>query len=124
MEQLVPFEVRAGHDDVLIAVTPTTRLAGATVRGIGSATVERLSDRASRSLADAVQRIVPAAQEVLDAVKQVGLDPSEVTVSFGIGLTAGAEAFIASATTNANFSVTLTWKGAAEPGAGPSAGPG
>jgi hypothetical protein len=108
MEQLVPFEIGSG-DAVLVAVVPASAGTGPTVRGLGGATVERVTATTSRSFVEAVQRVIPAAQLVLDAIRRGSASPNEVSVSFGIGLTAGADAFIASATTNANFTVTLSW---------------
>lgn len=109
MEQLVPFGLTAGDGTVLIAVASTSSGTAPVTRGLGGATGERIADQANRSLADAVEKVLPAALEVLASVGRTAIGCDEMSVSFGIGLTAGADAFIASATANANFTVSLKW---------------
>lgn len=117
MDPLVSFAANGG--EVLIEVASTTGAGGPTVRGLGATSAERLVATADKSLAEAVGRAVPAAIEVLGAVEKASVGPTEITISFGIGLTAGADAFIASATTSANFEVTLVWK-REQAGSGPA----
>jgi hypothetical protein len=111
MEQLVPFDV-GGHGTVLIAVASVASadVGTPTLRGLERGSVEKVAESAGRSLRSAVERVIPAAHDVLDMVERSSSRPDEVSVCFGIGLTASADAFIASASSNASFTVTLTWK--------------
>jgi Trypsin-co-occurring domain 1 len=69
-----------------------------------------LVDKAVHTFEDALRSIRPAAESVLTTIRDMGQQPKEVSVAFGIKLSAGIGAFIASATAESNFTVTLTWQ--------------
>ncbi|MET0736252.1 MAG: CU044_2847 family protein [Microbacterium sp.] len=81
---------------------------GSGLRGHGSgAVVEQVSE----TFESAVKRVQPAAAAVLDAVRSGPYPPLEVTVQFGLEMSAELGAIIATTGVQANFLVTLTWRG-------------
>lgn len=60
-------------------------------------------------LREAVGPAVEAARAVLAQVREVG--PDEIEVTFGIKVTGTMNWLVAKAASEANFEVTLTWKG-------------
>ena len=70
-------------------------------------------ERAGQTFEDALGRIQPAVQGVIDQMLSLAHRPDEVCVEFGLDLHAEAGAFIAAASTTANFTVKLTWRDAA-----------
>lgn len=67
-------------------------------------------EKASQNFEAALEKIRPAATAVISKLKEMGEPPGEIEMEFGLGLSAKAGAFIASAGTTANFKVTLTWR--------------
>jgi hypothetical protein len=104
MDSFVEFSTGTG-ESVLVQVNGG---AGVPItRGGGSAA---LVQQAQRSFEEAVGRIRPAVQGLIDQLVALPHHPSEVSVEFGINLHAEAGAFIAQAGTTANFTVKLTWE--------------
>jgi hypothetical protein len=68
--------------------------------------------QAQQSFEEAVSRIQPAVQGVIDQMLSLAQQPDEVCVEFGLDLHAEAGAFIAAAGSTANFTVKLTWRAA------------
>ena len=58
----------------------------------------------------AIDKVKPAADYLLQAIKNLDAAPESVEVTFGIKLSTKAGAVIASAAAEGNFEVTLTWK--------------
>lgn len=122
MGRLVEFDLADGGS-VLVELTPAAAServpaprvpAGAeggpelapVTRSIGrGATMER----AQRTFEEAVDGILPAVQNMIGRMRELAETPDEVCIEFGLDLHAEAGAFIASASTGANFSVSLTW---------------
>lgn len=69
---------------------------------------EDVAEKAKQTFEQALDRVKPAVDAVMSRLRT--LQPDEVDVEFGIKLNTKAGAFIASAGTEANFKVTLTWK--------------
>jgi Trypsin-co-occurring domain 1 len=57
-----------------------------------------------------VARVQPAAQALVSRLRSLVDAPEEIGVEFGLELRAEAGAFIAAASSTANFKVTLTWR--------------
>jgi hypothetical protein len=108
MGRLVEFDTGDG-DSVLVEVTDTSSAgsAGPVTRGLG---VDKVAEHAHRSFEDAVGRVQPAAQAIISRLRDLADTPDEVQVEFGLGINAEAGGFIASASTTANFKVTITWR--------------
>jgi Trypsin-co-occurring domain 1 len=69
-----------------------------------------VTEQARHSFEDAIGRVQPAAQSLIAGLRAVADAPDEVGLEFGLELSAEAGAFIASASSTANFRVTLTWR--------------
>jgi hypothetical protein len=67
-----------------------------------------LAAEAAQTLESAVAALVPGATALLDKFRAT--KPSEVSLSFGIKLTAEAGAVIARTAGECNFAVTLRWR--------------
>ncbi len=68
-----------------------------------------IADKAKDTFEDALDKIKPAAQSIIDKLRDLHDEPDEIGVEFGIKLSAAAGAFIASAGVDANYKVTLKW---------------
>ena len=62
------------------------------------------------SYREAIDRVRPAADYLLQSISNLNAAPETVEVSFGIKLSTKAGAIIASAAAEGNFAVKLTWK--------------
>ena len=106
---LVEFPLSEGGSVVVASVGP-----GAAHHPYGPVLRGRVSEavvtQASESFETVVQRVQPAATAVLDAARSGPHPPSEVTVEFGIEMSADLGAVIASTAVQANFKVTITWQ--------------
>ncbi|MCX4762324.1 CU044_2847 family protein [Streptomyces sp. NBC_01275] len=103
MGRLVEFPTADGST-VLVEVSDQS--IGTVTRGINGSTI---SERAQQTFEEAVHRLQPAMQAVVSHLQSATQSPDEVQVEFGLNLHAQAGAFIAAASTTANFTVTLTW---------------
>jgi len=103
MGQLVEFRTADGGK-VLVEVSQG--LAGPVTRSMRGTDV---IERAQQSIEAAVARVQPAVQGVVAQLRSLPERPDEVHVEFGLNLHAEAGAFIAAASTTANFTVALTW---------------
>jgi hypothetical protein len=80
---------------------------GPTVRGLEG---QAVAEHARVSFEAAVSRVQPAVQAMIRQLKDLSEQPDEVQLQFGLDLHAEAGAFVAQASADANFSVTLTWR--------------
>lgn len=103
MAQLIEFTADGGQS---IFVQVEDSAAGPVTRGIGAQSV---AIRASQTFEDAIGCVRPAAEAIVAQLRSLAAAPDEVEVEFGLTLSAGAGAFIAAASTEANFKVSLTW---------------
>ncbi|MDX3077494.1 CU044_2847 family protein [Streptomyces sp. MI02-7b] len=65
--------------------------------------------RAERTLGQMLDTVRPVADSFVGRFRGMANAPDEVTLEFGVSLSAEADVVIASTATAANFSVTLTW---------------
>ncbi|MET8225108.1 CU044_2847 family protein [Streptomyces sp. NPDC005301] len=65
--------------------------------------------RAERSLGEMLDTVRPVADSFVGRFRDLADAPDEITLEFGVSLSAEADVVIASTATQANFSVTLTW---------------
>ncbi|WP_345148745.1 CU044_2847 family protein [Arthrobacter ginkgonis] len=105
MRELVEFRSADGGT-VLVEVEEGP---GVVTRGGGRGEVFK---QAQQTFEEAVSRIQPAVQGVINQMLSLTHRPDEVCVEFGLDLHAQAGAFIAAAGATANFTVTLTWRAA------------
>ncbi len=110
MKRLVEFPLQEGGT-LLVEVDEPERYAETTMRGgvVKAARPGEIADKAQDTFEDALDKIKPAAQAIIDKLRALSDAPDEIGVEFGIKLSAEAGAFIASAGVEANYTVTLTW---------------
>ncbi len=91
---------------------------GATSGGYGGGEVtrswgdreQRVVAQAQQSFEQAVARVQPAVQELVRRLRSLAERPAEITVDFGIELSAEVGAFVAGASSTGNFTVSMTWR--------------
>ena len=120
MTRLVEFQLQDGGS-VLVQVDEAA--AGPVTRGLGDS--RTVTEQARLTFEDAISRVQPAAQSLISRLRarvqpaaqalvsqlrSLVDAPEEIGVEFGLELSAEAGAFIASASSTANFKVTLTWR--------------
>ena len=69
-----------------------------------------LTARAAQTFESALERVRPAAQAIIQKLRDLPDTPDEVEVEFGLKLSAEAGAIIAAGGVEANYRVTLKWK--------------
>lgn len=72
--------------------------------------------RAQRSFGEMLDTVRPVAESFVGRFRGLTNAPDEITLEFGVSLSAEADVVIASTATAANFSVTLTWNRSDDPG--------
>ncbi|MEU1021033.1 CU044_2847 family protein [Streptomyces sp. NPDC005904] len=65
--------------------------------------------RAERSFGQMLDTVRPVAESFVGRFRGLSNAPDEITLEFGVSLSAEADVVIASTATAANFSVSLTW---------------
>ena len=81
---------------------------GGTVRAGREETIEK----AEETFEDALNRVLHAARSVVEKLQGMGSRPHEIEVNFGINLITQSGDFLASATAQADFGMTVCWTGA------------
>lgn len=77
--------------------------------GLVKASLSEKIAKAQQTLEKSLERVQPAAQFVIAQLRELHDAPDEVQVSFGLKLSADAGAVLASASAEANYTVTLKW---------------
>ncbi|GHJ39786.1 CU044_2847 family protein [Streptomyces sp. TS71-3] len=77
--------------------------------------------RATRSLGDLLAGVRPVAQHFVEGFSTMAHAPDEITVEFGLSLSAQADVVVSSTSAQANFKVCLTWNRESAGGAGTAA---
>jgi Trypsin-co-occurring domain 1 len=104
MSRLVEFPLQDGGT-ILVQVDEAA--AGPVTRGLGDRLV---TEQAQQTFEQAIARVQPAAQALISRLRALADAQDEVGVEFGLELSAEAGAFIAAASSTANFKVTLSWR--------------
>ena len=110
VRQLVEFPLESGGS-VLVEVDDAAS-GGPVTRGLRD---QRVTETARQSFEQAISHVQPAANALLGRLRAMADAPDEVVVEFGLQLSAEAGAFIASASSSATFTVSLTWRRSTEP---------
>jgi NTP-dependent ternary system trypsin peptidase co-occuring protein len=103
LRKLVEFKLEDGGSVYVEAEAP----AGEITRGMRQG---ELAAEASKTLEAALASVQPAAVAIVERLRGLADTPDEIQVGFGIQLSAEFGAFVAKASGDANFSVTLHWK--------------
>ena len=106
MKRLVDFPLEHGGS-VLVEVDEAS--AGPVVRGLGK---DRLTvaERTDKTFEEATATVVPAASGLLSRLRAAHDPAAEISIEFGVQLSAQTGAFIAAAAVEANFKVSMTWR--------------
>jgi hypothetical protein len=105
VKRLVSFPLEAGGN-VMIEVEEEA--GGSVMRGLHPSDV---IEAAGNSFEAAIEAIKPAAAAVATKLRNFADAPEDVEVEFGLKFAGQARAFIASASTEAQFRVKMVWKG-------------
>ena len=100
MKRIVEFPLESG-DSILVEVDePSDRI------GLG----DEIAEKAQKTFESALNAIKPVASTVINKVRSLNEPADEVEVKFGIKMTAGLGAVIASGKGEVNYEITLKWK--------------
>ena len=100
MKRIVEFPLENG-DSILIEVDEQSDRIG-----LGDEIIEK----AQKTFESALNTIKPVASTILNKVRSLNEPANEVEVKFGIKMTAGLGAVIASGNGEVNYEITLKWK--------------
>jgi len=103
--QVVEFPVETGG--TLLVRVADQPAGGATVRGLRT---QQVIEQADRTFEKALQTVREVARGVLGQLEGLAVMPAEVTVEFGIELTASTGAVLVAAGSTAQLKVGLTWR--------------
>lgn len=106
MKRLVEFPLEQGGS-VLVEIDEAP--AGPTMRGLGKDRPS-VAERTDKTFEEATATVVPAARSLLARLRAHDDPADEISIEFGVQLSAQTGAFIASAAVEANFKVSMTWR--------------
>lgn len=112
MKHLVEFDLEDGST-IWIEVDEPEGVGGAirASRGIGS---PEIPEKSPQTFEQALSKIRPATDKVISTLRDLVQKPDEIEMQFGFSLSAAAGVVIASASTQANYTVTLRWSSKAQ----------
>ncbi len=102
MKQIIPVDL---GDDTCVFVEIELSEVEDTV-DIG---LPEIGHKAKEKFATALDHVLPIADMMLHKLRSLSSHPEEIEVTFGVNIGTEVNAFIASSTLNANFSVRLAW---------------
>jgi len=111
VKRLVEFELEDGGT-LLVEVDEPERGRGAVPAGRGRRRGE--PGKADEKFETVLAKIKPVGTALIAKIRELADPPDEVGVEFGLKLNATAGVVVASAATEANFKVSLTWKRAGD----------
>lgn len=68
-----------------------------------------LATKAKQTFEEALDEIKPVADVMVDKLRTMSAQPDEISVTFGLKMSASAGAFIAASGVEANFTILLKW---------------
>ena len=107
MKQLIEFPLEDGQT-IIVEVNELEGERGS--RRVARSTEEE-PEKAPQTFEQALSKIRPATEKVITTLRGLVQKPDEIEMEFGFSLSAGAGVIIASASTEANYKVTLRWQG-------------
>jgi hypothetical protein len=108
MKRLIEFPMEDGATILVEAEVPEEP--GMIPAARGERGVLKAQQTFEQTLEAALDRIRPAAQVLIQKLRALHDPPDEIQVEFGLSLNAQAGAFIAAASTEAHYKITLTWR--------------
>lgn len=109
MKRFVEFKMEDGSAIIVEVDEPDT---GGTTRA--SRHPGEIAEEAKETFEQALSKIRPATEKVITTLRGLSHNPDEIEMEFGFSLNAAAGVVIASASTHANYKVTLRWNGKEE----------
>jgi Trypsin-co-occurring domain 1 len=106
MKRLIDFPLAQGGS---VLVETDELPAGPVVRGLGKDR-PTVAERTDKTFEEATATVVPAAHSLLARLRADDDPAEEISIEFGVQLSAQTGAFIASAAVEANFRVSMTWR--------------
>ena len=106
MKHLIEFKMEDGGAIIVEVDEPET---GGTTRA--SRRPGEIAEEAKETFEQALSKIRPATEKVITTLRGLAHKPDEIEMEFGFSLSAAAGVVIASASTAANYKVTLRWRG-------------
>lgn len=107
MKHLVEFPLEEGGSIVVEVDEPES---AGTIRAAREDTIVK----AKETLEEALNNVLPVTKSLVEKLRSIGSKPDEIEVTFGVSLNTAVGAVIASASAEANFSVTMHWSGKQE----------
>src|SRR5712692_8800230 len=105
MKRLIQFNMEDSGSIIVEVDEPET---GGTTRA--SRHPGEIAEEAKETFEQALSKIRPATEKVITTLRGLAHKPDEIEMEFGFSLSAAAGVVIASASTQANYKVTLRWK--------------
>ena len=105
MKRLVAFKMEDGGTVIVEVDEPETGGTTRVARRPGE-----IAEEAKETFEQALSKIRPATEKVITTLRGLTQKPDEIEMEFGFSLNAVAGVVIASASTGANYKVTLRWK--------------
>ncbi|HET8779125.1 MAG TPA: CU044_2847 family protein [Agromyces sp.] len=106
MERLAIFTTADGDEVVVQVADDGAPSAGLTTRGISTG---RLIERTEQSLDEVLAHARPAVSALVRQMRGQEDAPDELEVEFGIQISLEVGAYVAAASSTANFRVTMRW---------------
>src|SRR5260370_12104675 len=106
MKRLVEFKLEDGNTIIVEVDEPET---GGPTRA--SRRPGEIAEEAKETFEQALSKIRPATEKVITTLRGLAHKPDEIEMEFGFNMSPAAGLVIASASTGANYKVTLRWKG-------------
>ncbi len=107
MKRFVEFQLLDDGTTIVVEVNEAEEGRGS--RRVARGSVEE-PEKAPQTFEQALSKLRPATQKVITTLHDLIQKPDEIEMEFGFSLSAEAGVIIASASTEANYKVTLRWK--------------
>ena len=108
VKHLVEFPLERGGS-VLVEIDETAT--GPVMRGGLGKDRSTVAERTDKTFEEVTATVVPAARSLIGRLRDADDPADEISIEFGVQLSAQTGAFIASAAVEANFKVSMTWRG-------------
>ena len=108
MKRLVEFPLEQGGS-VLVEIDEAP--GGPVMRGGLGKDRSTVAERTDKTFEEVTATVVPAARSLIGRLRDADDPADEISIEFGVQLSAQTGAFIASAAVEANFKVSMTWRG-------------
>jgi hypothetical protein len=100
VKRIVEFPLESGESILVEVDEPSDRI------GLG----DEIAEKAQKTFESALSTIKPVASTIINKVRSLNEPANEVEVKFGIKMTAGLGAVVASGNAEVNYEITLKWK--------------